>query len=455
MHRKRIANNFIPVLMVLLLVFFTAGCGKKSEDKGKEKAPHGDTAKTDRGGHPGGDQKKMPGQDRAGKADRSKDGEKRGDRGRGGEEGKKEEKIDVDKLDIPDRMKEAIKSGRIPMERVKQYLEMQKGSANAPLVKIERVARKSLNSYLVLNGTVEPERLVKVYSRLSAYVKKLVQEEGAFVKKGSVLALLDDTEIRITHQQAKIQLEQAKLSLEEQKSTYDRSRELKKSEMISEQDYQTAEANYRNAKLEHDNKLENFKNLELQLSYTRIKSPAEGYVTERLLEVGDRVNTNQHVYTVEDFNPLLIKVYAPSSDALQLKEGLKAIVTSDILADRPFDGSVKLINPRIDVQTGTVKVTVEVYDKTENLKPGMFVEVKIIVGEKEDTIVIPRKSVTYKQDKTYVFVFKRMEVSKREIKVGITEEDQIEVLEGLNEGEAIVIVGVESLKDKSKVRVSR
>jgi RND family efflux transporter MFP subunit len=250
-------------------------------------------------------------------------------------------------------------------------------------------------------------------------------------------------------------LEQAKTALIDGENNYKRNTELKKSELISEQDFQTVEANYKTAKLEYQDKLENFKNLELQLNYTKIKSPVEGYVTERLVEVGDKVNSNDHVYTVEDFNPLLIRVYVPSSDALQLKTGLPAEVTSDILTGHVFKGNVKLINPRIDVQSGTVKVTVEVYDKTMQLKPGMFVEVKIVTGAKENVIVIPRKSITYKQEKAYIFVFDKMQVAQREIQVGVVEEDQIEVLEGLQEGEMLVTVGVESLKDGMKVRVAK
>lgn len=430
MHNNQLRKRILLVLSVLLSVFLVGNCGKKSEDKRKGAPGQG---------HPG-----MTGQDRAG-----------GERGKGRPDGKKDGEIDVDKLDIPDRMKQAIKSGRIPMEKVREYLERNKGMGNAPLVRVERVSRKSLSSYLILNGSVEPERLVKVYSRLQAYVKVLEKEEGDFVAKDSILARLDDTEINISYEQAKIQLEQAKTTLTDEENNYKRNTELKKSELISEQDFQTAAANYKKAKLDYRDKLENFKNLELQLSYTKIKSPAEGYVTERLIEVGDKVNSNDHVYTVEDFDPLLIKVYVPSSDVLQLKTGLKAEIMSDILTGHVFNGNVKLINPRIDVQSGTVKVTVEVFDKTMKLKPGMFVEVKIVIGEKENIIVIPRKSISYKQEKAYVFVFEKKQVSRREIKVGVIEEDHIEVLEGLNEGEMLVTVGVESLKEGMKVRVAR
>jgi RND family efflux transporter MFP subunit len=422
MHNNRTAKKMTWILTVFLVVLFIGGCGNKKEDK----------------------RKGAPGQGHASPKD-----------GKAGPAGKGDKKIDIDKLDIPDRMKKAIKSGKIPMERVKEFLENRKGMANAPLVRVEKVSRKSLASYLILNGTVEPERLVKVYSRLQAYVKKLEKEEGDFVKVNSVLAQLDDTEIGISYQQAKIQLEQAQTALDDEENNFNRNKELKKSELISEQDYQTVESKYKTAKLEYRNKLENFKNLELQLSYTKIKSLVEGYVTERLIEVGDKVNSNQHVYTVEDFYPLLIRVYVPSSDALKLKQGLRTEVTSDILTGHLFTGNVKLINPRIDVQSGTVKVTVEVYDKSLKLKPGMFVEVKIVIGEKQDTIVIPRKSITYKLGKAYVFVFRKMQVFRRDIKVGVSEEDRVEVIEGLDEGEMLVTVGVETLKDQMRVRVSR
>jgi RND family efflux transporter MFP subunit len=132
---------------------------------------------------------------------------------------------------------------------------------------------------------------------------------------------------------------------------------------------------------------------------------------------------------------------------------MPAEITTEVLEGTLFKGDVKLINPRIDVQTGTVKVTVEVFDKSLRLKPGMFVEVRIAIGMKEDVLVIPRKALLYKQNKTYVFVMDRSQVSQREVLLGLTEEDEVEITEGLNEGEVIVVVGVEGLKDGQRVDV--
>ncbi len=320
-------------------------------------------------------------------------------------------------------------------------------------VNVETVARKSLNSYLVLNGIVEPERQVQVFSRLSAYVQQIVKEEGAYVRENDVLAVLDDTEIKISYEQARIALEQAKLTLDEAEKNLTRSLELFKKDLISEQEHQTTDATYKQRRLDHQNREENFKDLELQLSWTRLRSPAEGYITQRLIDAGGRVSANQQAYTIEDFKPLLIRVYVPTSDAIDLKTGLPAEVATEILKGEAFKGSVTLINPRVDVQTGTIKVTVEVYDDTLRLKPGMFVEVRIATGAKDDVLVILRKAILFKTGKTYVFVVKDGLASQREVTLGLTEEDHAEVTNGLAAGDIIVSVGVENLKDGQPVTV--
>ncbi|MBE0712183.1 MAG: efflux RND transporter periplasmic adaptor subunit [Candidatus Aminicenantes bacterium] len=314
-------------------------------------------------------------------------------------------------------------------------------------VNIETVSRRSLSSYLVLNGIVEPERKVEVYSRLSAYVNQIIKEEGAYVRENDILAVLDDTEIRISYEQSKIALEQAKLTLDEAEKNLVRSQELFKKDLIAEQEFQTVEAAHKQRDLDHQNRQENFKDLELQLNWTKIKSPAEGYITERLIEAGGRVSGNQQVYTIEDFKPLLVRVFVPTSDAIMLKTGLPADVSTEILKGEAFKGAVTLINPRVDVQTGTIKVTVEVYDDTLRLKPGMFVEVRIATGEKENVLVIPRKAILYKQGKTFVFVLQNNLAGQREVTLGLTEEDQAEVTSGLAEGDVIISVGVENIKD--------
>jgi RND family efflux transporter MFP subunit len=414
----------LSILVLIVFLALVVGCGKSNDNTN----PDGKQSVEKREGE-------------------KRSGEKRGSDRQG------EGEIDIDSLDIPDQVKEAIKSGKIPPEQVKEMLKKFQGGGDALPVSVAPVQRQDLNSYLVLNGIVEPERRVEIYSRLSAYVKDIVKEEGQYVQNNAILALLDDTEIKIGFEQAKIQLEQARLNLEEANQNFVRNQELIKRELISQQEFQTQEAVYKQRKLDYQNSQESYKNLELQLNYTKIRSLSEGFITERLIEVGDRVNANEQVYTIEDFKPLLIRVYVPTSDAIKLESGMLADVMTEVLTGAVFKGNVKLINPRIDNQTGTVKVTVEVIDESLRLTPGMFVEVRISIGAKENVVTIPRRAILYKQNKTYVFVMNRNFVSQREIQIGLTEEDYVEVTEGLTEGEVIVVVGVEGLKDGQRVDV--
>jgi len=424
-------------LTIIILTAFLAlavSCGKSGDsgmDKGTKPAEKQKAEKTP-------DNEHTPG----------RPGQRPGTKSQNGKE------IDVDKLDIPDHMKEAIKSGRIPKDQIPRILaRFQGGGSPAVPVSVTPVLLQNLNSYLVLNGIVEPERKVEIYSHLSAYVKKIVKEEGDYVKENDVLAQLDDKEIMISYNQAKIQLDQAKLNLEEAENNYTRSQELVKRSLVSEQDFQATEAQFKQSQLEYQSRMENFNNLKLRLDWTKIRALSEGYITERLIEAGDRVNANTQVYTIEDFNPLLIRVYVPTSDAINLALGMSAEVTTEVLKGLVLEGKVKLINPRIDVETGTVKVTVEVFDNSLRLQPGMFVKVQIAIGVKENILIIPRKAILYKQNKSYVFVLNRRQVSQREVFLGLLEEDHVEVTEGLNEGEVIVIVGVEGLKEGQRVDV--
>lgn len=335
-------------------------------------------------------------------------------------------------------------------------MKMPGAGEQAVPVSVMRVPRKSLRSYLVLNGIVEPSRKIQVFARLPAYVRQLVREEGDYVRENEVLAVLDDTEIKISYEQARIGLDQAKISLDEAQKNYERSGTLMERDLISEQEFQAQEAQFKQREFDHRTRQENLKNLEIQLGWTRVRSPSKGYITERLIEVGGRVNANQQVFTIEDFKPLLIRVYVPTSDAVQLKTGLAAEVSAgEVLPGTAFKGDVKLINPRIDTQTGTVKVTVEVFDETMRLKPGMFVEVRISIGDKADVLAIPRKSLLFRQNKIYAFIVDGNRAVQREIRIGLMEEDEVEVTGGLAEGDVIVAVGVDGLKDGQVIEVIR
>ncbi len=393
---------------------------------------------------------------------------------------KKETKTSKKKLTRAEIMKKfGIKSRedfkKLTPEQRQKFLEMMKalresdtsGGGNLPLVKIHRIKRAPILNYLTFNTTLEPEKMVPIYSKVDGIIAKIVRDEGSFVKKGEILALIDDKDIRNSYEQAKLSVRQAEINLkdaeikrDDEEANFKRSKRLYQEKIISEKDFSTAKLNYRSAQLSYerakqqlDIEKEKFKALELQLSYTKIRSPIVGWVTSRKIDQGMRVNPGTELYTVEDFDPLLARVYVPEKDIIKLKVGMDVDVKSEVY-DTVFRGKIKIINPRIDTQSGTFKVTITVKDKSLKLRPGMLVSCNVIISKKENALIVPKKAVFYKDGNPYVFVLRRGSVVKlRSVKLGTELEKEYEILEGLKEREIVVVQGIENLKDGVKVKV--
>jgi len=337
----------------------------------------------------------------------------------------------------------------------------------SPLVKVKKVDKQTIKDSLVLNTTLEPEKSILVYSKVEGIINGIVKEEGEKVNKNDILATIDDRDIRNSYEEAKLSVENAKLAvkdaeirMENAKEKFNRQKSLYEEEIISEQDFKTAKLDRDSAALDYEQALhtlniekEQYKNLKLQLSYTEIRSPIDGWVTDRKIDEGTRVNSGTELYQVEDFEPLLAKVYVPEKDYIKLKEGQEVDVTSEVYK-KTFKGKVKIINPRIDSESGTFKVTVAVNNYKLKLRPGMLVTCEIIVNKKENSIVIPKKAVFYKKSTPYVYILQEGNIVKlKEIELGIEMENEYEIISGVSESDIVVTQGIENISEGTQVKV--
>jgi membrane fusion protein (multidrug efflux system) len=288
----------------------------------------------------------------------------------------------------------------------------------------------------------------------------------AAVREGDVLLRLEDREVRNEYEQAGIAVEEASLGLQQGEvkvqlsiADYERALELFEQRLISKQEFdQVALANRTDA-LNLETAQQGLKAAQarleaatIQLEYTEILSPIDGVITERLVEVGDRVNGDE-VFSVEEFPPLWARIFVPERDLPQLKVAQKAQVRVDTFPDQDFEAAIKMINPTVDATSGTVKVTLEM-ERTNRLRPGMFGTVYIATETRPDAIVVPKKAILRERDENRVFVISAENVvEKRDVVLGFSEEDRVEVVEGIQEGEDVVTVGYEGLADGYAVSI--
>lgn len=335
-------------------------------------------------------------------------------------------------------------------------------------VRAFNVTRRPISSYIVANTTFESIREVGVYSKLNAIISKLNVEEGDTVRQGQELAHLDEREIRNEYDQARIAVDQTKVTLQQaevraelSQAEYQRAISLFEQKLTSAQEYEQAELTSRTDKLAFDNAQQQLQAAEarleaaaIQLEYTSIMSPIDGVLTSRLIDIGDRVNVNEQLFSIQEFPPLWARIYVPEKSLPQLHVGQNSRIQVETYPDREFQGRIKLISPTIDSASGTVKVTIEVNRPGSLLRPGMFGTVYIATETHENAVVIPKKAVIRERDLNFVFTIQEDgSVARREIQTGFTEDDWVEIVAGLDSGEKLVTVGHETLSDGYPVLV--
>ena len=321
-----------------------------------------------------------------------------------------------------------------------------RGGAAAAPVKVEAVQRGDISAYILKNTTLEAERWIDVRARRSGQVIALLKEEGDPVRAGTILARLDADA-------AQISVAQREISYREAKQRYEREDALFQRNLGSKQTYESAKTQFESSKAQLDQ-------AKLDLSYTAIRAPIEGIMTLRNIEVGNMVTNNQVVASVAKFDPLLARIQVTEKDFGKITVGQTARITVEAAPEREFTGTVKMISPVVDPESGTVKVTVEIPRVDESLlRPGMFASVYIITETRRNTLVVSKKALVLEGEGNQVFTFEtdpetgRGQAQRKRIEIGFTDSDRLEILDGLSQGEQVITVGQEGLRPGSPVRL--
>jgi membrane fusion protein (multidrug efflux system) len=304
-------------------------------------------------------------------------------------------------------------------------------------VEVAAVILGDISSYFTGTATLEAEKETEVVAKVGGVVSRIYVEEGDYIKRGQALAKLDDEKLSV-------QMEQATANLKKLETEYQRSVELYDERLISDQDFQRAGFEYESQKATYDLQ-------RLELEYTSIRSPISGVVSERMIKVGNMLGINQPVFRVTDLDPLLAVLHVPERLVGELKVGQISKLSVDALADETFAGQVERISPVVDPSTGTIKVTVTVYDASRRLKPGMFARINIVNDVHTSTVLAPREAIIEEDKETSVFVVRDSTVFKQDIETGYVNSIYIEVTSGLMVGDTVVTLGKGSLKDSVKV----
>lgn len=306
-------------------------------------------------------------------------------------------------------------------------------------VKVIRPSRGDIVRSIQATTSIEAKREADVYSKTTGVCHRIFVEEGDPVREGDRLAKLDDEEIRLAFEQAAARLEKAK-------NDYERAVELHAGGLISDQAYQDLSVQFRLARSEYDLSRK-------RLDDTAIVAPLEGVVTERNVKVSDLVSTTRPLFKIVALDTLEAEVHVPEQDYAKVRAGQEAVLKIDAFPDKSFSGRVERKSPVIDSRSGTAEATIAVENPDGVLRPGMFVRVQIVIAVHADALIVPREAILAQGERKTVYRVEEGIAREVTVETGFQEGDRVEILDGLAEGDRVVVRGHLGLQSGTRVRV--
>ncbi len=336
-------------------------------------------------------------------------------------------------------------------------------ASSAVPVETATVSQQSITANYSGTASLEAVGEAQVVAKASGIVLKLLVEEGMYVKRGQLLAQLDDDA-------ASNKLAQATANLRKAQASYDKAEKGLALKI-------TPKADYDSMRYDLEAQKAIVAGAQLDVSYTRIVAPIDGVIAKRSVKVGNLVQINQALFDIVDLDQLQAVLNVPERDLDTLKAGQGVSMQVDALGGRGFDGVIARIAPVVDAASGTFRATCEFRDTTRTLKPGMFGRIEVAYDQRHDALVVPRNAITEEDGETSVFVVEpapaaavtapkpadksaaakdptpRFVAKRRVVKLGYAEDDRVEVRDGIHDGERVITLGRNAVRDGTQVQV--
>lgn len=334
-----------------------------------------------------------------------------------------------------------------------------------------KVAPHKFQRKIEISADVLAHQQVTLISKVPGEVKKMYVAEGDKVRKGDLVAKLDQTDFRLAVRQAKAQLAAAKagvtaaeIGLDTVNAKERRLSLLRQQQVISESDYEDIEGAQRSTKANVTLAQSQVQLAEVgleaartNLSYTEIRAPFDGEVAKRMVDEGARLNAMPPtpIVLLVDASELEILGAVSERDLPFVSAGMPVTVTVDALPDAPIEAEVDRVEPVVDPQSRTAGIQVLLENQDRKLQPGMSARLVIDLGTRE-SVAVPDDVVIRAEIDSHtgvLFVLKDGKAIRRRVRLGDRQGDLREVLEGLKPGDIVVRGGQERLKDGQRVIV--
>jgi RND family efflux transporter MFP subunit len=362
-------------------------------------------------------------------------------------------------------------------------------SEETPLpVKVDSVRNGELVLKLKSPGEAVTNKRILITAEVQGAVQSLNVEESQRVDKGYVMVKIDDAEYKLTlerHEADRLRY-LSELLLEEQfadpqdqtgedenqdllesKQEYEKARKLFRQGKISEAEFEDVYQKHELILIRSGEMKEKIRaaakgltqaeiqvqKAKIDLEKTNIKAPYSGIITDIRVSPQEQISIGRELFTLVNIDNIQVHAKVLESEIAKMRVGREVDLRFSAYTDRIFKGKVKAISPIVDPEDKTCRVIVDVPNPDEQIKPGMHAEVEIAADIYQNRLIIPQEAVLSRGGRKLAFVVEDGLAKWRYIKVGLENEEYAEVLEGLEEGEIVIIEGHFTLAHDARVRI--
>lgn len=309
------------------------------------------------------------------------------------------------------------------------------------MVEVAPVTVGSITESIQAVGTLEAIASITVRPEIAGVIRRIHFRDGQVVERAAPLLELEPEELQSQVNQATAQEKMALLTYERLKRLNDQQDVIVPTQQIDE------------ARMAWHAAAANSLLYTTRLKKTLIRAPFGGTLGLRRVSVGDYVQPGQDIVNLEDLSTLHVDFKVAEVWLSRLHVGQELIVTTDAFPRTAFDGQVTAIDPRVDATNRTVAVRAVIPNPAGTLRPGLFVTVRLNLGEDTHALLIPEEAGFLRQDKAMVYRLEERTARLTEVTLGLRERGMVQVRSGLKEGDHVVRTGTHKLRDGEQVSI--
>ena len=314
-----------------------------------------------------------------------------------------------------------------------------RGPAGPVPVEVVIARTDTIVEAITATGQIEAMQSIELRPEVEGRLSAILVREGAVVSQGTPLFKVDDAELKAQVARAAADRDLAQQALA-------RTKQLLQEKAAAPADVERAEAQMRSTQAALDL-------LELRLDRTTVRSPFAGIVGRRLASLGDYVSSSTRLITLQTVNPQRAVFQVPERYADQLRVGQTVFFRVAALGDRDFTGVVDFVDPVVALPARTITVKAQVPNPRRELSAGMFLEARLRTDLRPTAVVIPEDAVSPMQGEMWVWVVSGGRADRRRVTLGIRNPGVVEIRDGIQPGDQVVVGGAERLTPGAQVQI--